>query len=133
GPRSLIASFHLELDVLSFLQAFKVETLEAAAMKENLLAVGGADKPKSAIANDPLDCSLHSYLDLREEGPAFSCRSKTKGGTEVTEESLLHCGATLPIANSFVKRQLSVCRGKVRSSYSSKVESSCSKPANWPD
>ena len=76
-------------------------------MKENLLAVGGADEPKSAIANDPLDCSLHSYLDLREEGPAFSCRSKTKGGTEVTEESLLHCGATLPIANSFVKQQLS--------------------------
>src|SRR5947207_3154263 len=25
------------------------------------------------------------------------------------------------------------CRGKVRSSYSSKVESSCSKPANWLD
>jgi hypothetical protein len=76
-------------------------------MKENLLAVGGADKPKSAIANDPLDCSLHSYLDLREEGPTFSCRSKTKGGTAVTGESLLHCGATLSIANSFVKRQFS--------------------------
>src|SRR5690348_11438065 len=78
-------------------------------MKENLLAVGGADKPKSAIANDPLDCSLHSYLDLREEGPTFSCRSKTKGGTAVTEESLLHCGATLSIANRFVKRQFNRC------------------------
>src|SRR5207249_7381105 len=25
------------------------------------------------------------------------------------------------------------CHSKMRSSYSSKVESSCSKPANWPD
>src|SRR5213592_1855625 len=27
----------------------------------------------------------------------------------------------------------SECHSKMRSSYSSKVESSCSKPANWPD
>src|SRR5207247_456195 len=33
----------------------------------------------------------------------------------------------------YVNRLLSACHSKMRSSYSSKVESSCSKPANWLD
>jgi hypothetical protein len=67
GSGSLVAPFHLELDVLSFLQTLEVEALEAAAMEENLLAVAGANESESAIADDPLDCPLHGYLDPSED------------------------------------------------------------------
>jgi hypothetical protein len=67
GPGSLIPSFHFEIDVLSFPQTLEVETLEARAVKENLLAVCGANEAEAAVANYPFDCSLHIHLDWREE------------------------------------------------------------------
>ena len=34
-------------------------------MKEHFLAISGAYKPKSAVADDSFDCALHRHLDLR--------------------------------------------------------------------
>src|SRR5438034_8722352 len=46
----------------------------------------------------------------------------------------LPLGAEILILSlAFVNRDHANCRSKMKSSYSSKVESSCSKPANWPD
>src|SRR5206468_2189523 len=41
--------------------------------------------------------------------------------------------ANLPECRQVAQSRTRSCHSKMRSSYSSKVESSCSKPANWPD
>ncbi len=79
GSRTLLPSLQLELDVLAFLQTVKVELLEATAVEENLLPVSGPNEPKSAVADNPLDCPLHKDLDFRR-GERLLGRSKTKAG-----------------------------------------------------
>lgn len=60
GSRALLAALHLKLDVFSLFQAVEVELLKTAAMEEYLLSVSGTNKAKSSVANNALDCPLHS-------------------------------------------------------------------------
>ena len=59
GSRPLIPAFHLKLDFLPFLDGFKVELLEAAAMEEDFPSILGIDEPESPFANEFLYYSLH--------------------------------------------------------------------------
>src|SRR5207249_11509121 len=102
-----VPSFHLKFDVLSFFQAVKLKTLEAAAMEEHLLAVRGANETEAAIANDPFNCSLHIYLDPREDGRALA-RFKNERRGRGSLRSVSYAGLrTLPTPHCFVKRQFS--------------------------
>ena len=61
--RPFFAAFHFKLDGFTFSQTVEIQLLQAGPMKENLLSVSAANKPKTAIPDYPFDRPLHSHLD----------------------------------------------------------------------
>ncbi len=53
--------------------------MDAAAVKEDFLSVGGPDKTKPSVANKLLYCPSHIHLNLREGGASWHVE-KTEGG-----------------------------------------------------
>src|SRR5439155_8507527 len=66
GSRTFFFSFHVKLDLLSFHQGVKIESLkaaavEAAAVEEDLPSIVAMDEPEPAAADDFLNRSLHIW------------------------------------------------------------------------
>ena len=88
---------------------------------------------------------VSNYNDVRNDREALKTQYRTLENvvsqTNAKLDSLQSLAAEVASAKrknynqspEYVNRLLSACHSKMRSSYSSKVESSCSKPANWLD
>jgi hypothetical protein len=66
-------------------------------MEEHFLTICRTNEPKSAVADDSLNCALHRHLDLRR-GPLVAGQS-----TLPVKSPLAHVRATLPARKFFVK------------------------------
>src|SRR5207237_10806262 len=119
GSRTMLDRGHWRRDVVQ------------AADHENLFRVGGDDQRVKARG------SARPVVDPGEHGTAAERSqqlARQPGGFEVRRDHaqyfahLLHEGYA--VVFFFGKAVVSGCHSKMRSSYSSKVESSCSKPAN---
>lgn len=64
--QTLFTTFNHELDMLSFLQIIEVEPLKIAAVEKDLLSKA-TDEAKPALADEPLNCSLHFATLIVEE------------------------------------------------------------------
>ena len=73
SPGSFFTALHFKLHRFAFFQSVEIKLLKAAAMEKDLLPIRGTNKPKSAVANDPLDCALHTHLDLRRGALRYYC------------------------------------------------------------